>query len=545
MRQGGGEPADHRTVSARLKSWVLVVTAVAVIAGAVFANGRTQRDALTHSLRETVAAHDMLTAMLDQETGLRGYLQTRRRDFLEPFHRGGRAFARAVADARGGAARDERDEQRAIDRIELVGERWRREAEDALAADALRRGTGERPVPGAVHRKQLMDALRREVAGLQRLVAGQRERRLDAADRLAVALVVGLSALFAGAGWLVLGRRAVREERRLRHDRHRREHQTAFASTLALMDSEAETNGLLKRHLERAVPGSEVHILNRDASAARLEAATPVGDGSPLATALADANPRSCLAVRLGHRFEGGDEDALLSCALCSSAGRRRTTCSPLLVSGEVIGSVLAAHDDALPAAERAVVTESVTQAAPVLANMRNLAVAERRAATDVLTGLPNRRLAQETLKRLVAHAARTGTSLSAIAVDVDHFKQVNDVHGHDVGDQVLAAVGRALAGTLRASDFVARVGGEEFIALLPDTDADGGMTAAEHLRDALRAIALPGVQRTITASFGVATFPDDARDPETLLKLADRALYAAKDHGRDRVHTARSGVPA
>ena len=120
---------------------------------------------------------------------------------------------------------------------------------------------------------------------------------------------------------------------------------------------------------------------------------------------------------------------------------------------------------------ERRRLRESVGQAAPVLANLRNLAIAELRAATDALTGLPNQRAVQDTLKRMVAQATRTMSPLAALLLDLDHFKQVNDLHGHDRGDEVLAAVGVALRNVVRDSDFVGRYGGEEFLVLLPATD--------------------------------------------------------------------------
>ena len=120
---------------------------------------------------------------------------------------------------------------------------------------------------------------------------------------------------------------------------------------------------------------------------------------------------------------------------------------------------------------ERSRLRDSVVQAAPILANQRNLALAELRAASDALTGLPNRRAADETLKRMTAHAGRGVSPLAAVLVDLDHFKQINDIHGHEQGDKALAAVGADFRSTLRASDFAARYGGEEFLVLLPDTD--------------------------------------------------------------------------
>jgi diguanylate cyclase (GGDEF)-like protein len=314
--------------------------------------------------------------------------------------------------------------------------------------------------------------------------------------------------------------------------------QAEFAQTMQLTESEEEAHRLLKRQLERAIHDSEIVVLNRNNSADRLQATTPVAPESPLAARLAAATPRSCLAVRFARTHqEGMTNDPLLPCEVCGNTAGQ-TTCEPLVVSGEVTGAVLATHPVALTDPETRTMKDSVAQAAPVLANLRNLALAELRAATDALTGLPNNRAVQDTLKRMVAHATRTETPLGAILLDLDHFKQINDTCGHDRGDEVLAAVGRVLSESIRASDFVGRYGGEEFILLLPDTERDGALTCAENLRENISKITVPGVERLITASLGVAILPVDAIDAATLIRHADRALYTAKNNGRNRVES-------
>jgi len=231
----------------------------------------------------------------------------------------------------------------------------------------------------------------------------------------------------------------------------------------------------------------------------------------------------------------GVDISPLLACELCGKAGVE-VECAPSLVSGEVIGSVLLRKPAAITDNERTRITDSVTQAAPVLANLRNLAIAETRAATDALTGLPNSRACRETLKRMVAHSGRALSPLACVMLDLDHFKQVNDRFGHGAGDDLLAAVGEVITSTLRTSDFAGRYGGEEFLVLMPDTDLEGAAAAAEKLRAAIERIEVPSVDCEIGASLGVAVHPMHALDGETLVRAADRALYAAKGAGRNRV---------
>ena len=215
------------------------------------------------------------------------------------------------------------------------------------------------------------------------------------------------------------------------------------------------------------------------------------------------------------------------------------SSCAPLTVGGEVIGSVLLSRPAPYSQTEEQRIRESVSQAAPVLANLRNLAVAETRAATDGLTGLPNQRAVADALNRMFAQAAATGAPLALLMLDLDHFKQVNDQHGHPVGDQVLAGVGAALRAALRNQDFAGRKGGEEFAILLPDTDIATALEIAERIRAAIAEISLPGTDAPVTVSIGVAGFPSHASTLDRLERLADAALYVAKRQGRNRVEVA------
>jgi len=213
----------------------------------------------------------------------------------------------------------------------------------------------------------------------------------------------------------------------------------------------------------------------------------------------------------------------------------------PLIVTGEVIGSVLSNHQRPLEDGDLRTIRDGVTLAAPVIGNLRNLAVAEMRAATDGLTGLPNRRAVEDTIRRMVAHTNRSLAPLAALMCDLDHFKQINDEYGHGRGDDVLAAAATALTASIRSSDFAGRYGGEEFIVLLPETDAAGALTIAEKIRATIAAIRVPAVQRPITISIGVAVMPTHAVDAESLQRYADRALYTAKNAGRNRVELFQS----
>jgi diguanylate cyclase (GGDEF)-like protein len=212
-----------------------------------------------------------------------------------------------------------------------------------------------------------------------------------------------------------------------------------------------------------------------------------------------------------------------------------------IVIGLQVIGSVLLSRPAPYSEAEEQRIRDSVGQAAPVLANLRNLPVAEIRAATDGLTGLPNKRGVIDALKRTFAQAATTKAPLALLLLDLDHFKQVNDQGGHAVGDQVLANVGATLRGVLRARDFAGRNGGEEFAVLLPDTEIEAALEIAERVRAAIAEISLPGTDVSVTASIGVSGFPGQASTLDRLERLADAALYLAKRQGRNRVELAES----
>ena len=174
--------------------------------------------------------------------------------------------------------------------------------------------------------------------------------------------------------------------------------------------------------------------------------------------------------------------------------------------------------------------------------NVEQLAAARSRAellevqaTTDVLTGVVNRRRLDDELQRLIAQALRYGQSLSVVLVDLDRFKEVNDTHGHDIGDRVLVEVADRLTATVRDADLVGRWGGEEFLLLAPHTDHPAACALAERCREAISRPSMPVGDVTMTASFGVATLgPDD--DARSLMRRADLALYTAKSEGRDRV---------
>ncbi len=160
-------------------------------------------------------------------------------------------------------------------------------------------------------------------------------------------------------------------------------------------------------------------------------------------------------------------------------------------------------------------------------------------ARTDALTGLSNRRAIQERGRTDLKLALRSGTPVSVVLCDLDHFKNINDQHGHEAGDAALVKTAQVLRSALRESDALGRWGGEEFIAVLPSTNAAGAAEVAERMRTAIALTRFDGVDDGATISIGVTTsqmLEDSALEWDLLIKEADQRLYRAKHEGRNRV---------
>jgi len=166
---------------------------------------------------------------------------------------------------------------------------------------------------------------------------------------------------------------------------------------------------------------------------------------------------------------------------------------------------------------------------------------------TDHLTGLYNKRYFTRRLQEETARALRYSQDLTLIFCDIDHFKQINDNYGHEVGDRVLRQIGAVLAGEmgefqavsrLRKSDIIARYGGEEFVMILPETKPEHATVAAEKMRTAVsnQSFTAAGAEFSVTMSFGIAGVSSDVRDPAEFIRRADLAMYQAKENGRNRI---------
>ena len=208
---------------------------------------------------------------------------------------------------------------------------------------------------------------------------------------------------------------------------------------------------------------------------------------------------------------------------------------TPILGSGTHVRGVLVTFDDVTSIEEKNHQLMEMVQRlgeAQERVNRQNEELT-RLATRDALTGCLNRRAFQEQLTTLVELARRRKEPFAVMMIDIDHFKSINDNHGHSVGDEVLRGLGKRLNETVRKSDVVCRYGGEEFCVLMPDTSIDGAAILAEKIRHALASQPLAGLP--ITASIGTTELSSDTTSPESVVDEADQALYFAKRSGRDR----------
>ena len=268
----------------------------------------------------------------------------------------------------------------------------------------------------------------------------------------------------------------------------------------------------------------------RDALARFGEALTATHDSKQLLSIIA-ATAAEATAAR-GSRIVLPDGTVVAS---GDADGEGERLILPLTASGERFGT-LELMGDSFSKEQRMNAASLAAHAVVALENARLHGMVERQALVDGLTGLANRRAAADALHVEAARAERLETPLSVVLADLDGFKDVNDEHGHAVGDAVLRAFAEVLRDTLRESDLAGRWGGEEFLLLLPGADEEGAAQLAERVRIGLAARRIPSVPGLrVTASFGVAEYAGEA-NTEQLVAAADDALYRAKRGGKDRV---------
>jgi diguanylate cyclase (GGDEF)-like protein len=363
-------------------------------------------------------------------------------------------------------------------------------------------------------------------ASIGRLDAG-RKTLLLAGGIVALALVIGIG---------VAGQQARRRERIGRRDSERQAYETAFQDALDMAKTEADAYALMAVAFTQTVPGLQVELLVADSSRAHFhQALSTERPGAPLArSGCSVGSPFDCPATRRGHTLLFPTSRALNACPYLKGrpSGELSAACVPISLTGRTSGVVHATGPDGVA------VTPIQTQyleltsrlAAERIAMLRAFEKSETQAHTDPLTGLWNRR----SLENRVRDLTRDGTPYALAYGDLDHFKILNDTHGHEAGDQALRLFARVLGESMRPGDVTARYGGEEFVIILPNCALDTAVKVLERVREQLALTLTTGRVPPFTVSFGLAS-SIDADTFDEVVSVADHALLTAKQDGRNR----------
>jgi diguanylate cyclase (GGDEF)-like protein len=319
-----------------------------------------------------------------------------------------------------------------------------------------------------------------------------------------------------------------------------------YRDAIQMAEQENAVTRALTLALDKEFNLNQIIVLKKNPSGRCLELKNMRSSPSPeSALTILLEEPEACRALRSGRRFLVNHKSQDPPCSQnCHNEGVQSYLCLPLVIGGTVTGVVhLNSQKEQYWSPEQITYAESfVDQTAPILSSLNSLHQAEQRAIIDSLTGLHNRRFLFEFMQQQIVQSQRYNQSLSILMLDLDHFKRVNDTHGHESGDIVLKLFAMRLKESLRISDIAARYGGEEFVAVLPNTSLSGAMELAEKIRlvtmEVNLAQFLPDLSN-ISVSIGVACYPNHGRTVEQLQRAADTALYQAKQAGRNRVVSA------
>jgi diguanylate cyclase (GGDEF)-like protein len=279
----------------------------------------------------------------------------------------------------------------------------------------------------------------------------------------------------------------------------------------------------------------------------------PLMDGEGLAEAThlwgihaADTHPQAsaeeCWSMQRRKLHMGHGDDASTLCAHVhadASRGGFQSACIPLSVQNEALGWIYLTAPGGGSFPKLQVAVAAADQLALALANLKLRQSLRDLSVRDPLTSLFNRRYLSESLGRELARSKRRGLPLSVMAFDLDHFKAFNDSYGHPAGDAVLVAFAKVLQSHSRSEDIACRLGGEEFVMIMPEMDRTVAARRAQEMLEATAAIRLVHEGQAlppITVSIGLAVFPEDGEQPDALMQLADQALYRAKAQGRNRM---------
>jgi diguanylate cyclase (GGDEF)-like protein len=488
-------------------------------------------------------------ALADAETGVRGFALSQKVEYLEPYSAGIKVLADMAPSVLPrldafDATRPVREHSAAppSDVLRQLRAAWQT-AIDPVSDDPL---TPAAAAAGLRHAKEMMDVLRGVIAGyvVDRNVAAEGAEQRLAVEQGLLLVIYPLGALTAIIATSFAFWRGAQDARARETARHEMEQLFGMASMLQSATDRDDANQVLRGKAQYLLAGFSGALYVFNNSRDRLDLSTNWG---PM-TLPADEDhlaPNDCWALKLGKPYVNGGRGSLA----CQHAALGGVVLEiPMAARGEIFGLLQITHDGSDAEAR----LEAIRPLAVALADAMSLSLSSsalreqlrNQALRDGLTGLYNRRFLEEMQDRLTQEAERRETPMSAIMIDLDHFKRLNDQYGHGAGDAVLREVARIVMASLRVTDIACRYGGEELLVLLPDCPLDNAIQAAERLRLQIESLTNVANGQSVTASFGVACTPETTAHPGELVTVADAALYQAKRLGRNRVEVAARRTP-
>jgi diguanylate cyclase (GGDEF)-like protein len=502
----------------------------------------------------------LLEQLLNAETAQRGFVITGDERFLAPYH----SAVNAIPPTQE-ALRREMTRSHEIARAETIEQATDAKMQSVAHTIALRRGQGFDAAAAFINTgtgKALMDNLRQLIG---KELATYSQRRTELGDQLLAtsnsaanaSLVATLTNILFLGGVLIAASRVLRQRNEAEHKAQEAAEQTRrtnerislqnallFRSaelmhSLELAETVDESAGVIASYLPRLLPdlSGSLYLYNNSRDVLERKAGWgSVEDEPELIEAL------DCWALRRGSPHGSGGGHGL-ACRHADNADLARL-CLPLVTQGDVIGCLTVTGAGLLEAADdqRAWIGQLAEQLGLALSNVRLRVSLRQQSIIDPLTQLYNRRYLEEVLKRELARSSRSGVPLSVLVLDLDHFKRINDTFGHEAGDAVLRKVAQTLREGIRSGDVACRMGGEEMVLLLPECGIANAVKRADAIRTAIAggAVLHDGQRIGVTASIGVASFPQHGNNMQVLVHAADLALYEAKHEGRNCVRVAK-----
>lgn len=507
----------------------------------------------------------LLAILRDAETGQRGFVITGKESFLSPYY-GALAQLPALRRTLVEESKTSTD-QKAVEQIFSLADLKLAELAETIA---LRRTEGfavVEPIVSSERGKKYMDELR-VMIGEQSTLSLKKRNSLRLAlehttsNALYTSLAVTLGNLFLLGFLLILMLRLLSErmhastklretsdnlrtsieESLLRNKQM--EVSAAMLHALGSIQTLRETSSIISKFCAKLFPDLDGILYLYRNSRDLLEPHATWGTAYKVP---APFEPNECWALKRGsvhHTATTLDLNCAHYAQTLSDEAER--LCIPLVSQGEVIGLLYVtgppSSHPVFP--DRNLLTSIVEQIALAVSNVVLRETLRLQSIVDPLTGMFNRRYMDEALKRELMRAERKKSPLALIVLDLDHFKKINDTYGHEAGDYVLTSVARQVIANIRDSDLACRFGGEEIVLIMPECDQATAIQRAEKIRASIMSLDLRYVGNAtepITASFGVAQFPENGRDANSLIQAADQAMYRAKEAGRNRIMLAQS----